>query len=36
MALTPSTMLPLGTLAPKFNLPDVVSGKTISLAKNEG
>ena len=31
MALTPSTMLPLGTLAPKFNLPDVVSGKTISL-----
>jgi peroxiredoxin len=32
MALTPSTMLPLGTLAPKFNLPDVVSGKTISLA----
>jgi peroxiredoxin len=32
MALTPSTMLPLGTLAPKFNLPDVVSGQTISLA----
>ena len=32
MALTPSTMLPLGTLAPKFNLPDVVTGKTISLA----
>ena len=32
MALTPSTMLELGTLSPDFNLPDVVSGKTISLA----
>lgn len=32
MALTPSTMLPLGTLAPDFYLPDVVSGQTISLA----
>ena len=32
MALTPSTMLPLGTKAPDFKLPDVVSGKTISLA----
>ena len=32
MALTPSTMLPLGTKAPEFSLPDVVSGKTISLA----
>lgn len=32
MALTPSTMLPLGTLAPNFHLPDVVTGKTISLA----
>ena len=31
MALTPSTMLPLGTKAPNFQLPDVVSGKTISL-----
>lgn len=31
MALTPSTMLPLGTKAPDFQLPDVVSGKTISL-----
>lgn len=31
MALTPSTMLPLGTKAPKFQLSDVVSGKTISL-----
>jgi hypothetical protein len=31
MALTPSTMLPLGTTAPDFQLPDVVSDKTISL-----
>src|ERR671933_1977028 len=31
MALTPSTMLPLGTKAPNFQLLDVVSGKTISL-----
>ncbi len=30
MALTLSTMLPLGTAAPYFELPDVVSGKTIS------
>jgi len=32
MALTASTMLPLGTRAPDFQLPDVVSGKTVSLA----
>ena len=31
MALTPSTMLDLGTKAPDFKLPDVVSGNTISL-----
>jgi peroxiredoxin len=31
MVLTPSTMLPLGTPAPDFQLPDVVSQKTISL-----
>ena len=31
MVLTPSTMLSLGTKAPSFNLPDAVSGKTISL-----
>jgi peroxiredoxin len=31
MAATPSTMLDLGTSAPNFDLPDVVSGKTISL-----
>lgn len=31
MAMTASTMLPLGTKAIDFHLPDVVSGKTISL-----
>lgn len=31
MVLTPSTMLPLGTTAPGFYLPDVSSGKRISL-----
>jgi peroxiredoxin len=39
MALTESTMLQLGTQAPSFQLPDVVSGKTISLdtfAGNKG
>ena len=28
MALTESTMLELGTMAPDFALPDVVTGKT--------
>lgn len=32
MALTPSTMLALGTSAPDFALPDVRTGETISLA----
>ncbi|BAZ00427.1 hypothetical protein NIES37_44180 [Tolypothrix tenuis PCC 7101] len=32
MALTASTMLPVGTLAPDFHLPDVVTGETISLS----
>src|SRR5690349_25056630 len=32
MSLTPSTMLPLGTTAVDFRLPDVVSGKTYSLS----
>ena len=36
MALTPSTMLALGTKAPDFQLPDVVSGETISLATFTG
>ena len=30
MALTPSNMLPLGTEAPFFKLPDTVSGKTLT------
>ncbi|MEY4906260.1 MAG: hypothetical protein RLZZ292_4075, partial [Bacteroidota bacterium] len=33
MALTPSNMLELGTIAPDFTLPDTVSGKNISLAE---
>jgi peroxiredoxin len=36
MALTPSVMLPLGTPAPDFTLPDVVSGKSVSLSQFEG
>lgn len=32
MALTPSTMLPLGTAAPDFRLTDTVSGRPMSLA----
>jgi peroxiredoxin len=32
MALTESNMLPLGTQAPEFQLSDVVSGVTVSLA----
>lgn len=32
MALTPSTMLPLGTRAPDFQLPNVVTGELVSLA----
>lgn len=31
MAVTPSTMLPLGTQAPEIGLPDVVTGKTLTL-----
>ena len=31
MAATPSTMVPLGTTAPDFNLPDTVSGENKSL-----
>ena len=36
MALTPSTMLELKTQAPDFRLPDVVTGKTISLSTFAG
>jgi thiol-disulfide isomerase/thioredoxin len=36
MAATPSTMLPLGTPAPGFSLPDTVSGKQVSLADFAG
>lgn len=32
MSLTPSTMLELDTKAPDFKLPDVVTGKSVSLA----
>ncbi len=35
MALTESTMLTLATLAPNFQLPDVVSGEIISLSTFE-
>ena len=31
MALTPSTMPALGTRAPNFSLPDIVTGRTVSL-----
>lgn len=31
MVLTPSSMIPLGTPAPKFSLPDAKSGKTLTL-----
>ncbi|HBF09035.1 MAG TPA: thioredoxin family protein [Gammaproteobacteria bacterium] len=36
MAQTPSTMLPLGTPLPAFNLKDTVSGEYISSEKLEG
>lgn len=36
MAETPSTMVPLGTRAPAFSLPDVVSGREVSLSEFEG
>ena len=32
MARTPSTMIPLGSIAPDFALPDPVTGKTVRLA----
>lgn len=36
MAQTPSHMLPLGTTAPEFILPDTISGKNLSLAELKG
>ena len=36
MANTPSNMLPLGTLAPDFNLVDTVSDKILSLNDIKG
>src|SRR5258708_27602876 len=32
MSLTPSTMAPLGTKAPGFQLPDVVTGRVVGLS----
>ncbi len=36
MAATPSVMLPLGTEAPNFSLPDTVSGKIMSFDEVKG
>ena len=36
MSRTPSTMIPLGTIIPEFNLPDVVSGENISAEDVKG
>jgi len=36
MSLTPSNMMPLGTVAPNFNLYDTVSGKHLSLEEIRG
>ncbi len=36
MPVTPSNMLPLGTVAPDFLLPDAVSGRTLGLADVRG
>jgi peroxiredoxin len=36
MARTESTMLPLGSIAPDFDLPDVVTGESTSLSKFKG
>ena len=36
MAATPSNMLPLGTIAPDFRLPDTISGKRLGLQDLKG
>ena len=36
MAMTPSNMVPLGTQAPNFSLPDTISGKKYQLQELKG
>lgn len=36
MAATESNMMPLGTIAPEFSLPDTMSGQELSLANLQG
>jgi len=36
MAVTPSNMMPLGTLAPEFSLVDTVSSNTLNLQQLKG
>ena len=36
MALTPSSMVSLGTPAPNFSLPDTISGETVSFSDLKG
>ena len=36
MVQTPSNMMPIGTQAPNFTLPDTVSGKELSLSETRG
>jgi len=36
MAATPSSMMPLGTRAPEFTLPDTVTGENMSLRQLQG
>lgn len=36
MARTPSNMIPLNTVAPRFSLPDTVSGKIMDLEEMKG
>ena len=36
MALTPSNMMPLGTVAPDFSLPDTISGRELCLQELRG
>lgn len=36
MAMTPSNMLPVGTIAPEFSLTDTITGKTMNLNQLKG